>query len=458
MTWWRSLACLLLTADGVLDSRAPRRRASLGDAMPKKDVIKIPETPPVWDPDLMATIDQEIGPAFTDDALVKRYNLWYPSIWREGKVNGKHYKLTMSSKDSKIYPGVATAEGALNKLDKLDEDHEIYEPLGGVGPFKGMQANASTPEISKPQAYERQLEVFVPAGVDTSKSSPFMIFLDGVQNQEMGQIAPILRLVRKLCCCCCAGAGGVIADAISYMHTMDNLFKEKQLEPMVCIFLNPGGKQDETCIWGSQRNLEYDYVSRPNNRFTDFVEQEVLPFVSEKCGVLLSTDPDQRAVAGSSSSGNAVITMGLTGRFNRVLALSPSCVNLGYPYNPEAPLSGWDYHSGKELIKNQDKVEGLRAVIVTNELDHWFQSDVKHCFNWTVAALRTAKALKDKGYPCLHIFARQGVHVDPRTMAQCFPAAVKWLWASSASDTPAAPSAPGQASRVKPNQVVPAPP
>merc|ERR1719231_1247545 len=101
---------------------------------------------------------------------------------------------------------------------------------------------------------------------------------------------------------------------------------------MVCIFLNPGGVQDETCIWGSQRNLEYDTV---NNKFTDFVEQEVLPFVSEKCGLLLATDPDQRAVMGMSSSGNAAITMGLTGRFTRILTLSPSCVNLGYPYNPE---------------------------------------------------------------------------------------------------------------------------
>ena len=34
--------------------------------MTEKDwpLIKFPETPPVWDPALMATIDKEIGPAF----------------------------------------------------------------------------------------------------------------------------------------------------------------------------------------------------------------------------------------------------------------------------------------------------------------------------------------------------------------------------------------------------------
>ena len=99
--------------------------------------------------------------------------------------------------------------------------------------------------------------------------------------------------------------------------------------------------------------------------------------------------------------------------------------------------------------------EGLRVVVVTNELDLWYQSDVKLCFNWTAAALRTAKALKEKGYACLHLFAKGGIHVDPRAMAQCFPDAVKWVWSTY---TPAAQSARGEASKVKPNQIAPEPP
>jgi len=382
-------------------------------AMPKKDVIKLPETPPVWDPDLMATIDKTIGPAFTADPLVKK----------TGKLEGKRYKLTMSSKDSTIYPGVVPVKGALKQLEKLEEDHEIHDTFGGVGLFKARASNAKTPEISKPQAYKRQVEVFVPEGVDARKPSPFMIFLDGPMYENLGSVAALLRGLRKFCCCC-RRAGGPAADAISFMTTMDNLFKTTQLEPMVCIFLDPG-HFDHECIWGSQRNLEYDSMS---NRFTVFVEREVLPFVSVHCNVRLTTDPDQRAVMGMSSGGIAAITMGLTGRFNRILTSSPSCVNLGYPYNPQVPLQGWDYHSGKELIKNQDKVEGLRVVIVSNELDLMYQMNVKHNFNWIAASLRTAKALKEKGYACLHIFAKQGIHVDPRAMAQCFPDAVKWIW------------------------------
>lgn len=417
--------------------------------MPKA-IIKFPETPPVWDSDLMATVDKEIGPDFTDDPLIKRYNMFFGR-----KLQGKRYTLTMSSKDSTIYPGIATTKGALEQLEKVAEDHEIHGPLGGVERFKVMGCNASTPDITKPQAYKRRLHVFVPAGVDPQKASPFMIFLDGVFQENMGEAAPFFRFARKLCCCCCPRVGGTTADSISYLHTMDHLFQEKQLSPIVCIFLDPG-PQNETCIWGTQRNLEYDTVS---NTFTDFVEQEVLPFVSKKCGVLLATDPDQRAVMGTSSGGNAAITMGLTGRFRRVLTSSPSCVNVGYPYDPEVPLHGWDYHSGKELIKSRDKVEGLRVVVVTNELDLCYQSDVKDSFNWTAAALRTAKALKEKGYDCLHIFANQGIHVDPRALAQCFPDAVRWVWSAKAAALPAPEEATSQFA-VSPRwcQVAPAPP
>ena len=288
--------------------------------------------------------------------------------------------VTMSSKDSKIYPGVTHAKGALTQLEPYRlPDHEIIGPLSKVERFKNMAMTARTPDVTTPQAYERPLQVLVPAGVDTSKASPFMIFLDGTSHEGWGQMAALVRLGRKLGCgCCCGEVNSNLSHAMSMVHTMDNLFKEKQLEPMVCIFVDPGAPQDETCPWGTQRNLEYDVVS---NTFTDFVEQEVLPFVSEKCGVLLATDPDQRAVFGSSSGGNAAITMGLTGKFNRIIASSPSCVNQHYLYNPEIPVGGWDYHSGKELIKNQDKVQGLRVVIFTTELDLQYQSDEKHCRN-----------------------------------------------------------------------------
>mmetsp|Transcript_48657 Transcript_48657/g.86551 ORF Transcript_48657/g.86551 Transcript_48657/m.86551 type:complete len:403 (-) Transcript_48657:380-1588(-) len=382
--------------------------------MPKQGVVKVPETPPVWDQDLMETIDKTIGPDFTDD----------PQVKKTGKLQGTRYKLTMSSKDSKIYPGVAPVKGALKQLEKLDEDHEYHVNTGGIMLFKCRASNAETPEISKPEAYKRQVEVFVPEGVDTSTPSPLMIFLDGAFFEMVGQtVAPWIRRLRKFCCCC-GNAGGTFANSISFMNTMDNLFKAEQLKPMVCIFLDPGQGFLGSCIWGSQRNLEYDSL---NNKFTDFVEQEVLPLVSEKCKVKLTTDPEQRAVMGMSSGGVAAITMGLTGRFKRILTSSPSCVNLGYPYTPQAQ-GAWDYHSGKELIKNGDKVEGLRVVVVSNELDMLYQSDVKHCLNWTAASLRMAKALKEKGYACLHIFAKQGIHIDERAMAQCFPEAVKWIW------------------------------
>eukprot|EP00928_Gymnodinium_smaydae_P013833 TRINITY_DN15019_c0_g3_i3.p1 TRINITY_DN15019_c0_g3~~TRINITY_DN15019_c0_g3_i3.p1 ORF type:complete len:286 (+),score=29.73 TRINITY_DN15019_c0_g3_i3:111-968(+) len=253
--------------------------------MSKKDLVKIPETPPVWDADLMATVDRTIGPDFTDDPLVRRYNLFC-----EDKLQGKQYKLTMYSKDSTIYPGVATKKDALKQLEDAQQrlpDHEHFLPFGGVGPFKGMACNASTPEISKAQAYERQLEVFVPEGVDRDKESPFMIFLAGLLVFEnLGHIAPLFRRLRQCCRCCCSGAGGTAAHAISYTKTMDNLFKEKELDPMICIFLDPG-PQDETCIWGSQRNLELDAVSSKFTEFVDSLMHSASPVPEKQKGRLL---------------------------------------------------------------------------------------------------------------------------------------------------------------------------
>jgi len=217
--------------------------------------------------------------------------------------------------------------------------------------------------------------------------------------------------------------GAAHAGCIPFTNTMDNMIKTKELKPMICIFLDSGGFAES--IQGSQRGLEYDTVS---NKFTEFVEEEVLPFIEKNCKVKFSKDPYQRAVMGTSSGGNAAITMGMSGRFKRVVVSSASCVNLGYPYNPEIPLSGWDYHSGKELIKNREKVEGLRVAMITNELDLMFQMDEKYFFNWTAASLRTAKALKDKGYDCLHFFAKEAIHVDGRAQAHCFPELVKWAW------------------------------
>eukprot|EP00746_Dinoflagellata_sp_MGD_P124846 gnl/MRDRNA2_/MRDRNA2_59485_c0_seq2.p1 gnl/MRDRNA2_/MRDRNA2_59485_c0~~gnl/MRDRNA2_/MRDRNA2_59485_c0_seq2.p1 ORF type:complete len:399 (+),score=42.41 gnl/MRDRNA2_/MRDRNA2_59485_c0_seq2:82-1278(+) len=367
----------------------------------------------VWDEALMETVDKFIGPDFPDDPLVKR----------SGKLKGKKWKLTMLSKDSKIYPGVTPVKNVMNILETLHEDCTSYTSFGGTEAFPHCRvANAETPEISKPAPYKRKVDVFVPEGVDASTENPFMIFLDGIMYENLGEVSGCIGCLGKFCGCFCM-KGAAAASCITFTNTMDNMIKTKELKPMICIFLEPGAWGES--IQGSQRGLEYDTVS---NTFTEFVEQEVVPFIEKKCKVKLSNDPYQRAVMGTSSGGNAAITMGMSGRFKRVVVSSASCVNLGYPYNPEIPLSGWDYHSGKELIKNREKVEGLRVAMITNELDLMFQMDEKYYFNWVAASLRTAKALKDKGYDCLHFFAKEAIHVDPRPQAHCFPELVKWVW------------------------------
>ena len=105
----------------------------------------------------MQTVDKIVGPTFTDDPLIKRSGLAGP-----GKLKGKLFKLSMSSKDSKIYPGVIPVKNAFDILPKLHEDCEIYDTFGGIENFTCRVATEKMEEISKPHAYKRPVEVFVP--------------------------------------------------------------------------------------------------------------------------------------------------------------------------------------------------------------------------------------------------------------------------------------------------------
>jgi hypothetical protein len=48
--------------------------------------------------------------------------------------------------------------------------------------------------------------------------------------------------------------------------------------------------------------------------------------------------------------------------------------------------------------------------------------------DWTMSAELMAKGLAAKGYHYQFLFVHNDKHVDPPTVAQTLPAALKWLW------------------------------
>ena len=120
-------------------------------------------------------------------------------------------------------------------------------------------------------------------------------------------------------------------------------------------FLHASGSDAQ----GSQRGLEYDTCS---GLFAEFIDTEVVPFVSAECAIRLTSDPNGRAAVGGSSGGCAAFSMAWyrPDLFRRVLVYSATLTNQQYPYSPELPRGHWELHSGLELIANRCVLSSLR--------------------------------------------------------------------------------------------------
>src|SRR5258706_12171134 len=94
---------------------------------------------------------------------------------------------------------------------------------------------------------------------------------------------------------------------------------------------------------GSERGLEYDTVS---DRYSNWVEQELLPAVSKNYGITFTSDPEGRATMGGSSGAAAAFTMAWyhPERYHKVLSYSGTFVNQAWPVDPKTPRGAWEYH------------------------------------------------------------------------------------------------------------------
>ena len=114
---------------------------------------------------------------------------------------------------------------------------------------------------------------------------------------------------------------------------LDNLIYEKRIPPIVAVLVAPGP--------GGQRTIEYDTVS---DRYTNFVETELLPRITKDYQVAFTTDPEGRATFGMSSGAAAALTMAWLhpNLYRRVISYSGTFVAL--QRNATAPNGAWDFH------------------------------------------------------------------------------------------------------------------
>ena len=152
---------------------------------------------------------------------------------KDGVRRGTVHKFTMSSADSKIYPGIAR------------------EPARSAR-RSGQSGQADRP-TSRPAPYTRRVAVYVPKQYVPGTVAPFIVGADG-------------------------------PDQLLFT-ALDNLIAQKRVPAMIAISIGNGSGDAQ----GSQRGLEYDTMS---GRYAEFVETEVLPLVEKQYDVRLTKDPE----------------------------------------------------------------------------------------------------------------------------------------------------------------------
>ena len=288
---------------------------------------------------------------------------------QEGVPQGEIIEFTMSSADSKIYPGIARERG----------------PLGTVDPENPAKLIVTT---SNPAPYTRRVAVYVPKQYVAGTAAPFIVTADGDRT---------------------------------LFPALDNLIHAKRVPVMIAIAIGNGSGDAQ----GSQRGLEYDTMS---GKYAEFVETEVLPLVEEKGKVKLTKDPDGRATMGCSSGGAAAFIMAWyrPDLYRRVLSYSGTFVNQQCPHNPETPGGAWEFH--KTLIPNSP-AKPLRIWLQVGDRDLLnpnIMRDDMH--DWVVANQQMAHMLSEKSYPYQFVFAKNSGHCDRAMKMQTLPSALEWLW------------------------------
>jgi enterochelin esterase-like enzyme len=292
------------------------------------------------------------------------------SAARPDVPQGTVIEFTMTSKDSKRYPGIAREPGTFGTADPTD-------------PAKLLVPT------SHPAPWTRKVTVYVPSQYVAGTLAPFIVGADGPDR--------------------------------ALFTVLDNLIAERKVPAMVAISISNGGGDAQ----GSERGLEYDTMS---GLYAEWVENEVLPLVEAQAHVKLTHDPEGRATMGGSSGGSCALIMAWYHPewYHRVLTYSGTYVNQQWPYNPESPHGAWEFH--EHLIPGTAR-KPIRLWMEVGDKDLYLpnlMNDGMH--DWVVANEQMAKVLTAKGYHYQFVFAENAGHVDHAVKMQTLPEPLEYVW------------------------------
>jgi enterochelin esterase-like enzyme len=288
----------------------------------------------------------------------------------ESVPKGTLYEFTMSSTDSKLYPGIVRDAGTFGTPDPQDPTRLVVT-------------------TSHPGPYTRHVAVYVPKQYVPGTAAPFVVGADGVDR--------------------------------SWPAMLDNMIAQHRIPVMIGVFIGNGGGDAQ----GSERGLEYDTMS---GKYAAFVEKEVLPLVEKNYGVKLTKDPDGRLAMGQSSGGSAALEMAWYHPewYHRVLTFSGTYVNQQWPHNDATPHGAAEFW--EHLIPESPR-KPLRIWMEVGDHDLLNPNAMRdNLHDWVVANEEMAKVLAAKGYHYQFVFARNAGHVEGSMKRQLTPEALEYVW------------------------------
>jgi enterochelin esterase-like enzyme len=316
--------------------------------------------------------DGEIPPADADGNFIigPTHNPALELSSPDAPLEGRVIEFTMSSTDSKIFPGIAREPNTFGTPDLNDPAKLVVT-------------------TSHPAPYTRRVAVYLPKQYVPGTVAPFIVGADGPD-----------RLLFK---------------------ALDKLIGEKKVPAMIAISIGNGGGDAQ----GSERGLEYDTMS---DAYTRFVETEVLPLVEAKANVKLTKDPDGRATTGNSSGGSCAMIMAWyhPELYRRVLVYSGTFINQQWPNDPKSPHGAWEFH---EHLVPGNPAKPIRIWMEVGDRDLYNPNVMRdNMHDWVLANERMAQELADKGYYYQFVFVRNALHVDRAVREQTLPEALEYVW------------------------------
>jgi enterochelin esterase-like enzyme len=284
--------------------------------------------------------------------------------------NGRLVEFTMTSAESKLYPGITR------------------EPNTFGTPDPNNPAKLDVP-TSHPAPWKRKVAVYIPNAYKPGTESPFIVSQDGPDSMLFAAIDALIPL--------------------------------RRIPAIVAISIPSGGGDAQ----GSQRGLEYDTMS---GRYAEWVETEVLPRVEKEAGVKLTHDPDGRAATGGSSGAACAFIMAWYHPewYHRVLSWSGTYVNQQWPWNPETPHGAWAFHD--KLIPESPR-KPIRIWMQVGDRDLYNPNAMRdNMHDWVEANERMAHVLAAKKYEYQFVFVKNSPHVDRATKLQLLPEALEYVW------------------------------